>query len=108
MKRKNSERHPEFSKVTSKGQFTLPKEIRDELEIEEGSLLAIFADKAKEIAIMKKIEPENVEKEFDELHEWGKEFVKNKPRMSLEEINRMIHKIRGVKHGLLSLWTTMW
>ena len=98
MKRKSLEHHPEFSRVSSKGQFTLPKEIRDELEIEEGSLLAIYADKAKEAAIMKKVEPENVEKEFDELHKWGRDFVKNKSRMSSADVSRMIHKIRGVKH----------
>ena len=98
MGRKDSVHHPEFSRVTSKGQFTLPKGIRDELEIEKGSLLAIYADKAKEIAIVKKVAPENVEKEFDELHKWGRDFVKDKPEMNLEDVSRMIHKIRGVKH----------
>lgn len=97
MKRKSGH-YPEFSKVTSKGQFTLPKEVRDELEIREGSLLAIYADKSRDIAIMKKVVPENLEKEFDELYKWGSDFVKEKPAMSLEDVSRMIHKIRGVGH----------
>lgn len=98
MRRKENLHHPEFSRVTSKGQLTLPKEIRDELKIDEGSLLAIYADKARELAIIKKVELKNVEKEFDELHKWGVDFVKDKPKMSLEDVSRMIHNIRGVKH----------
>lgn len=43
------------SRVTSKGQVTLPKEVRDALEIRQGDVLAYeVQDKA---VILKKVEP---------------------------------------------------
>jgi len=85
----------ELTRVTSKGQCTLPKEIRDKLKIKEGSLLAFYADRAKGTAIVKKIEIGDAEKEFKKLHSWGVDFMKDKPRMNLKQINAMIHELRG-------------
>jgi AbrB family looped-hinge helix DNA binding protein len=44
-----------FSRITSKGQVTLPKEVREALDLGKGDLLAYeIQDK---VAILKKVEP---------------------------------------------------
>jgi len=48
----------EITKIGSKGQIVIPKKIRIELEIENGSILAI--DKMKDMIIIKKIDKDLV------------------------------------------------
>ncbi|HBV99104.1 MAG TPA: AbrB family transcriptional regulator [Desulfotomaculum sp.] len=43
------------AKVTSKGQLTLPKSIRDRLNLEKGSYIAIYLEKDQ--LVMKKVNP---------------------------------------------------
>ncbi len=44
-----------IAKLTSKGQLTLPKSVRDQLKLEKGSYLAIYLEKDQ--IIMKKVNP---------------------------------------------------
>jgi AbrB family looped-hinge helix DNA binding protein len=48
----------EITKIGSKGQIVIPRKIRIELNIEEGSILAI--DKMKDMIIIKKIDEDLV------------------------------------------------
>ncbi len=44
----------EITKISSKGQIVIPQKIRNELNIEEGSIVAI--EKMKDMVIIKKID----------------------------------------------------
>lgn len=44
----------EITKISSKGQIVIPQKIRDELEINEGSIVAI--EKMKDLVVIKKID----------------------------------------------------
>lgn len=44
----------EITKISSKGQIVIPQKIRDELEIVEGSIVAV--DKMKDLIVIKKID----------------------------------------------------
>lgn len=48
----------EITKISSKGQIVIPRKIRVELNIEEGSILAV--DKVKDIIVIKKVEDDLV------------------------------------------------
>jgi len=48
----------EITKISSKGQIVIPQKIRNELNIEEGSILAI--DKMKDMIIIKRIDKDLV------------------------------------------------
>lgn len=55
----------ELAKVTSKGQITIPKEIRDKLKIKEGSKI-LFLNKGNDIIIKNSamVALEKIQKEF--------------------------------------------
>ena len=86
---------PEICKVTSKGQLTLPKDVRDELGLERGSIVAFFVDREKDVALLRRVASPNQKEAFVELHKWGKTHVQGKPRMSLSDVTKEIHRIRG-------------
>ena len=46
----------EITKISSKGQIVIPQKIRNELEINEGSVVAI--EKMKDLVVIKKIDTE--------------------------------------------------
>ena len=48
----------EITKISSKGQIVIPQKIRDELEMAEGSIVAV--DKMKDLIVIKKIDTELV------------------------------------------------
>lgn len=43
------------AKMTSKGQLTLPKSVRDQLNLDKGSHIAIYLE--KDLIVMKKVNP---------------------------------------------------
>jgi len=51
----------EFTRVSSKGQIVIPKDIRDNLNIQEGDLLAAVSE--ENFIILKKIDPKITEGE---------------------------------------------
>lgn len=48
----------EITKISSKGQIVIPQKIRDELNMREGSVIAI--EKMKDVIVMKKIDTDLV------------------------------------------------
>jgi len=55
----------EITKISSKGQVVIPLKIRDELKIEEGSVLGV--EKMKDLIILKKIDVDLVKQFKDSL-----------------------------------------
>jgi AbrB family looped-hinge helix DNA binding protein len=53
----------EIAKISSKGQIVIPQKIRNELEINEGSVLAI--EKMKDLVVIKKIDNDLI-KQFEQ------------------------------------------
>ena len=53
----------EITKISSKGQIVIPSKIRNELKIEEGSILVV--DKMKDMIVIKKID-EDLVRQFKE------------------------------------------
>jgi len=51
----------EFTRVSSKGQIVIPKDIRDNLDIQEGDLLAAVSE--ENFIILKKVNPKITEEE---------------------------------------------
>ena len=51
----------EFTRVSSKGQIVIPKDIRDNLDIQEGDLLAAVSE--ENFIILKKIDPKITQEE---------------------------------------------
>lgn len=53
----------EITKISSKGQIVIPNKIRNELNLQEGSIIAV--DKMEDMIIIKKID-EDLIKQFEE------------------------------------------
>lgn len=53
------------AKLTSKGQLTLPKAVRDELKLDKGSYIAIYLEKDQ--IVMKKVNPKKPLSEADPI-----------------------------------------
>ena len=51
----------EFTRVSSKGQIVIPKDIRDNLNIKEGDMLAAVSE--ENFIVLKKIDPKITEEE---------------------------------------------
>lgn len=63
----------ETVKVSSKGQLVIPQDVRDELQIEEGTVFALLTD--KDTILLKKIQTptrENLIRELDQMAAFGK------------------------------------
>ena len=54
------EKYVGVAKVGEKGQIVVPKEIRDMFDIKPGDTIIVLADKAKEIALLKADEIEDL------------------------------------------------
>jgi AbrB family looped-hinge helix DNA binding protein len=80
----------EITKMSSKGQVVIPMDIRKELELEEGSVLAI--SKVDDCVMLKKVEFVDVKKKFEELTKWGEVFAKKKGIKSEEDVMRIIKR----------------
>ena len=85
----------EITKMTSKGQVVIPKELRDDLDLEEGSQLVV--SRVGELVLMKKIAVIDPKKEFEELTRLGTKFAKEKGIRSEEDVAARISKVRGRK-----------
>ena len=85
---------PELATVSCKGQLVIPKDIRKELGIGSGSVLSVYADKKREIVVMKKIELPEKRQVFEELHSWGVNFAKNH-KIKKEDLRKAMENVRG-------------
>lgn len=82
----------ELTKVTSKGQVVIPSKIRKELDIEEGSQMAV--SKIGDFVLMKKAKIEDPKEEFKSLTGWGTRFAKRKGIRTEQDVVDIIHKGR--------------
>ena len=87
----------EITKVSTKGQIVIPQEIRKELGIESGTSMAVT--KMKDYVLLKKIKIPDLKKEFEELTKFGEAWAKKNNLKNEEDVARLMHKMRGVKHA---------
>ena len=66
----------EIITMSSKGQIVVPKELREEMKIDEGTNFAIFGK--DDTLILKKIEVPKANEVFEKVHKWGTELAKKK------------------------------
>lgn len=87
----------EITKVSTKGQVVIPQGIRKELGLEAGTSVAI--EKSRNIVILRKIQLPDLKKEFEALAKMGKAWAKKNKIRNEEDVARLIHEARGVKHA---------
>lgn len=87
----------EITKVSTKGQVVIPQEIRKELGLEAGT--SMLVTKMKDAVVLKKIKIPDLKKEFEALTNWGEAWAKKSKIRNEEDVARLIHKARGVKHA---------
>ncbi len=85
-----SEEKPEIATVSSKGQVTIPSEVREKFGLEEGDKILFFTTEYG--IVLKKIGIPTVE-EFEKMIE----EIDSEVDLSLEEISDIVHERRGVK-----------
>lgn len=82
----------EITKISSKGQVVIPAKIREELQLKEGSVVAI--SKSNNIVMLKKLSVEEALKEFERLTEEGEKYARARGIKSEEDIDKIIHERR--------------
>ena len=85
----------EITKISSKGQVVIPAGIREDLDLEEGTRLAVT--RIDSIILLKKIRIEDLKEEFKRLTKKGEKFAKEKGIKDEESVLKKIHKGRGIK-----------
>ena len=66
----------EIITMSSKGQIVVPKELREEMQINEGTHFVIFGK--DDTLILKKIAVPKAMEVFERVHKWGTELAKKK------------------------------
>lgn len=82
-----SDSNPELTKVTSKGQITIPSKIRKKYEINKGDQLVVIP--VDNGLILKKIDIPSIE-------EFKKRIEQRNQEIGLDEIEELVHKKRGL------------
>lgn len=80
MKQKILERVPELARLSSKGQLVIPKDIRVQMKIKEGSVFAVISTK-KGMLVLKKIEDPMLKEDLlllNEVEDAWKEIEKGR------------------------------
>ena len=80
---------PEVTTVTSKGQITIPSQLRKQFGLEQGTKLMVVPTDYG--LMLKKLELPSIE-EFQQRVEERAETVD----LSMEEVNELVHDARGV------------
>lgn len=79
---------PEMTKVTSKGQVTIPSRLREEFGYDKGTRLMVVPTEYG--LVLKKIELPSVEEFQDRVRERGEETD-----LSLDEVTQLVHEGRS-------------
>lgn len=87
----------EITKMSSRGQIVVPQEIRNKLNMQEGTTFAIFG--TKNTIILKKIETPSKEELIKDLEMIAKEGKKRAEKIGLKEndIPNLVHRSRRNK-----------
>jgi AbrB family looped-hinge helix DNA binding protein len=80
---------PEVTTVTSKGQITIPSQLREQFGLKQGTKLMVVPTDYG--LVLKKLELPSVE-EFQQRVEERAETVD----LSIDEVNELVHTARGV------------
>jgi len=84
------EKEFDVTKMSSRGQIVIPQELRDRMNLEEGSKFAVVG--MEDTIILKKLEPpkwEDFDKAISNLRKFGKE-----KGITEKKVNKAIHDIR--------------
>lgn len=87
----------ETVRMSSKGQIVIPADIREELDVGEGSIFAVIG--SKDSLILKKIGMPSKEQLIKDIENIAKEGRKRAERLGIKEsdISGLIHKGRKVR-----------
>ncbi|MBU1199789.1 MAG: AbrB/MazE/SpoVT family DNA-binding domain-containing protein [Nanoarchaeota archaeon] len=87
----------ETIKMSSKGQVVIPKDIREKICADEGTVFAVVG--SKDSVVLKKIATPSKEELIRELEVIGKEGAKRAKRLGIKEsdVPDLIHKSRKAK-----------
>ena len=80
-----------FTKMSSKGQIVVPKQLRNLLGLSEGEIFAIFGD--NDTIILKRIEMPSRD-EFESLLQWGQKYAKKKG-IKRKDVMKAVEDIRS-------------
>ena len=80
---------PEVTTVTSKGQITIPSQLRKQFGLEQGTKLMVVPTDYG--LVLKKLELPSVEKFQQRVGERAETV-----ELSMEEVNELVHDARGV------------
>ena len=83
----------EFTKLSSKGQVVIPRDIRESLNLKDGTPFAVV--KQNNTIILKKMELPKI-KTWEEVAKPFRE-VRKKSGFSKEDLNRIIEQVRRTK-----------
>ena len=86
----------ELTTMSSKGQIVVPKDVREQMRIKEGTTFAIFG--RDDTLILKKVNVPTAKEAFEKIHKFGVEFAKKKG-LKEEDVEKIIHNGRGLKSG---------
>jgi len=86
----------EITKMSSRGQIVVPRGIRNELEMKEGTFFAILG--SKDTIILKKLETFSKEKILKDVEKLARVGKKRAEKLGIKEIDipRLVHKLRGI------------
>lgn len=65
----------EIAETSSKGQLTIPKDVREALDVEEGTKFAVYG--GSDTIVLKKLSLPS-KKDFEELADWGEKHAEEK------------------------------
>ncbi len=87
----------ETIKMSSKGQIVIPREIREEMHAEEGTIFAVIG--GKDSVILKKVITPSKQELIRDLEKIAIEGRKRAEKLGIKEsdVPKMIHKLRKSK-----------
>ena len=80
-----------FTKMSSKGQIVVPKQLRKVLGLNEGEIFAVFGD--NDTIILKRIEMPSKD-EFESILHWGQKYAKKKG-IKRKDVMKAVEDIRS-------------
>lgn len=90
----------ETTRMSSKGQIVIPQDIREEVQVDEGTVFAVVG--TKDTIILKKIATPSKEELIKSLKRMASEGRKRAELLGIKEsdIPGMVQKIRAQKNGI--------
>ena len=87
----------ETVKMSSKGQIVIPQDIREELNVDEGTVFAVIS--SKDTIILKKIATPSKEELIREFKKIATEGRKRSEKLGIKEsdVPNLIHKLRKIR-----------